>query len=218
RDNYTSFRIPLAQISGSISNPDNEEEIWYYKRQWKTKTKNSTTEVVKEKENTRYYPSMLYARQLEDEGKGLPKRWCKFGVDQNYVVQHDAVNKQVGWRWGVPDIMPVVMFARAYKEYLEDNAMLVKAYSRIAWQVRASNLGAANAASAAWQQTPTRDPITGELQTAGGTAVTGHGTELVPTALSASAVDFTKGEPLAAGVASGLEVSVDVILSKSSNS
>ena len=218
RDNHTMFRVPLMQIVGSVSNPDNNEEIWLYKREWTVKTKNGNTEEEKEATKTRYYPSLAYARVLEDSGKNMPTRWGKFGVDQKYVMQHTAVNKQIGWRWGTPDIMAVIYWAKAYKEYLEDNITLVKAYSRIAWQIKAASQGAANSAAAQWAQTPTRDPLTGELQDVGGTAVTGRLTEIVPTGLNASAVDFEGGTPLSAAVASGLEVSLDVILSSAENS
>ena len=139
-------------------------------------------------------------------------------MDQQYVIQHIAVNKQIGWRWGIPDIMPVIFWAKAYKEFLEDNLTLVKAYSRIAWQIKNSTTGGANAVSAQWTSTPTRDPITGEARSVGAALNTGQGTELVPTALNASEVKFDNGNPIAAAVAAGLEISLDVILSTSENS
>ena len=218
RDDFSAFRVPLAQIMGSISNPDNPEDVWFYKRQWKTKTKNANTEAEKEVENTLYYPSLSYARSLEDSGKSLPKRWGKIGVDQRYVIQHDSVNKQIGWRWGVPDVTAVLFLAKAYKEYLEDNITLVKAYSRIAMHIQAANKATANAASAQWTNTPVRDPITGEMSSTGGTVVTGAGTAINATGLAATQVDFSKGKSIAEGIAAGLEVSLDVILSNSSNS
>jgi hypothetical protein len=212
------FRIPLAQIAGSISNPDNNEEIWYYKRVWMVKKKHSVTEAVEEKEMTRWYPSMPYAKKLMDEGRNLPRRWGKFGVEQEYVIQHDTVNKQIGWRWGVPDIAAVIFFAKVYKEFLEDNVTMTKALSRIAIQIKEGTQGAANNAAAQWASTPVRDPLTGEMSSVGAAAFTGANTKIEATGLSASAVDFTNGEPLAAAIAAGLEISVDVVLSSSKNS
>lgn len=217
REDNSLFRVPLAQIVGSISNPDNDEEIWYFKREWEIKSKSRIDPdgVEQKVTKTLYYPTLRYATKLEDEGKELPKRWGKFGVDQSYVIQHDAVNKQIGWRWGLPDITAVIFYAKAYKEYLEDNITLVKAYSRIAWQVKTSSQGVANSAAAQYRSVPTRDPITGEVQSAGATAITGTGTELVPTALSGSNVDFTNGKPLAAAIAAGLSVPIDVVVPES---
>lgn len=214
RDDYSTFRVPLAQISGSISNPDDDEDIWYYKREWTTKKNSSANdgEVDNTKTNIRWYPSMQYAQRLEQEGKSLPKRWGKYGVDQNYVIQHIAVNRQIGWRWGVPDVMAVIYFAKAYKEFLEDNLTLVKAYSRIAMQIKTPTRAGANAAAAQYMSTPVRDPLTGEMSSVGATAITGSDTEIVATALSASEVKFDNGNTIAAAIAAGLDVSLNDVL------
>jgi len=212
RSDKPIIRIPLDQIVGRVSNPDNQEEVWYYKREWETKR--TLLDDGSEKVETKilYYPSMGYAKYLEDHNQGLPKRLAKFGVDQDYVVQHVAVNKQIGWSWGIPDIMPVIFFAKVYKEYLEDNVTLVKAYSRIAYQVQATSAGVANSAAAAYAKAPMRDPITGESLNIGGMAVTNTDTNLIPTALNASAVDFDSGEALAVAIAAGLQVSKTDVL------
>lgn len=208
-----AFRVPLDQIVGCVSNPLNREEIWYYKRQYDVVRTSSVTGQEVVETVTKYYPSASYYKSREAEGKGIPKRWGQTGVEQNYVIQHTAVNKQVGWRWGVPDIMAVIFWAMAYKEYLEDNAMLVKAYSRLAWQVKPSSAAGAQAAATQLRTPPTRDPLTGEQRNVGGTAINGLGGELSPVAATGSTVDFSKGSPLASAIASGLEVSLVVITS-----
>lgn len=208
----SAFRITLDEIEGVVANPIDKEEIWYYKREYTVQTVNSVTGEPNDKKSViKYYPSMSYYQKLQDQGKNLPRRWGKYGVEQNYVIQHVAVNKQVGWRWGVPDIMPVIFWAKAYKEYLEDNALLVKAYSRLAWQVKASSAGGAQAAAAQVMTPPSRDPMTGNLRDVGGTAIGGPGSELSPVAATGSSVDFSKGSPLASAIAAGLEVSLVVI-------
>lgn len=212
------IRVPLDEIVGKITNPDNKEEVWYYKRQWTVRRTTLADGSEKKDDKILYYPSIEYAQYLEDTNKALPKRFSNVGVEQKYVMQHIAVNKQVGWTWGVPDIMPVIYYAKAYKEYLEDNASLVKAYSRIAWQIKAQSAGAANATAASMARPPERDPLTGEVRSAGATAVTGTMTEMVAQGTNGSSVDFSKGEPLAAAIASGLEVSLDVIISSSQSS
>jgi len=212
-DGETSFRIVLDQITGSVSNPDDKEDIWYYKREWSVVTTNGTTGEQVTKNNVRWYPSMQYALKLEKQSKALPRRWGKAGVDQNFVIQHETVNKQVGWRWGVPDIMPVIFWAKAYKEYLEDNATLVKAYSRLAWQVKLPSGQAGPGIASQLMAPPSRDPMTGELRDVGGTMLGGGGVEMAPLATNASSIDFSKGAPLASAIASGLEVSMVVITS-----
>lgn len=209
----SAFRVTLDEIEGAVSNPMDKEEIWYYKRTYKIVVTSSLTGEQETREETKWYASLGYYQRLKELGKNLPKRWNKHGVEQNYVIQHTAVNKQVGWRWGVPDVLPVIFWAKAYKEYLEDNAMLVKAYSRLAWQVKVPNSQAGVVASAQVMAPPTRDPMTGELRNIGGTHVGTH--EVVPMPTSGSSVNFDNGSALASAIAAGLEVSKVVILSDS---
>lgn len=210
----TVLRIPLEQITNAVSNPEDFEEVWYYKRTYTVRKTSSINGQVTTDEVTRYYMSLPYYQKRQRQGKvGMPRRWKDAGVDQNYVMQHVAVNRQVGWRWGIPDVAAVVFWAKAYKEYLEDNAQLVKAYSRIAWQIKAQTQSGGQAAAAQVMTPPTRDPITGEQRNIGGTGVMGPGVEMTPTSVSSSQVDFSKGVPLASAIASGLEVSLVVITS-----
>lgn len=206
-------RVPLEQIMSAVSNPDDIEDIWYYRREWSVRKTDGSTGDVREVKMVKYYPSMEYYERLKKQNRNLPRRWRDAGVEQGYVIHHVAVNKQIGWRWGVPDVLPVVFWAKAYKEYLEDNATLVKAYSRIAWSIQAGSGQAAASAAAQVMTPPTRDPMTGELRNIGGTAVSGPGTVATPVAPTGSQVDFDKGSALAAAIASGLQVSKVVITS-----
>lgn len=209
----TAFRISLDQIEGAISNPLDIEEIWYYRREYTIKKTSGDTGNTKEEKVVKYYASMEYYQKLKKQDKNLPRRWKDAGVEQNYVIHHVAVNRQVGWRWGVPDIMPVIFWAKAYKEYLEDRASLVKAYGRLAWQIQGNSAAGAQAAGASVMAPPTRDPLTGDLRYVGGTAVTSPGVTATPLPSTGSDVDFDKGSALAAAIASGLQVSKVVITS-----
>lgn len=210
-ETMAGFRVPLDEIVGSVSNPVDKEDIWYFKREYTVLVTNRNTGEQETRTETKYYPSISYYQTLRLENRNLPRRWNKFGVEQNYVIQHTAVNKQVGWRWGVPDILPVIFWAKAYKEYLEDNAMLVKAYSRLAWSVKVPNNQAGVAASAQVMAAPTRDPMTGELRGVGGTSIGTH--EVVPIPANGSNVNFSNGSALASAIAAGLEISKVVITS-----
>lgn len=210
-DDETAFRIPLDQIMSAVSNPNDIEEVWYYRREWTTRKTNGDTGQVTDVKNIKYYPSMEYRQKLDKKARNLPRRWKDAGVEQNFVIHHVAVNKQVGWRWGVPDILPVIFWAKAYKEYLENNADLVKAYARLAWQIQSGTAAGAQAAGAQVMAPPTRDPLTGELRYVGGTAVTGPGTVASAMPATGSQVDFEKGSALAAAIAAGLQVSKTLI-------
>lgn len=206
----TIFRVPLDQIEGIVANPDDKEDIWFYKREYSITKTNSRTGIVNDVKKVEYYASISYYRTHDNQ---LPKNWNRVSVRQDFIMQHTTVNKQVGWRWGLPDIAPVIFWAKAYKEYLEDNATLVKAYSRLAWQVRSGSALGVQAASMQVMTPPTRDPLTGEMRDIGGTAIGGSGNSLQAMPATGSQVDFAKGSALASAIAAGLEVSKIVITS-----
>lgn len=206
------FRIPLDQISGAVSDKEDRETVIMYKRTWDEVT-TTTAGHTKTTEKIMYYPTIEYTQRRAAEGKSMHKTWRGNPVSADYVVHHMTVNKQVGWKWGLPDVMPVIFWARAYKEYLEDNALLVKAYSRLAWQYKSSSGTGQQAAASAIRRAPVRDNLTGELKDVGGAAVTGNGQEIIALPANGSSVNFENGSALAAAIASGLEVSKVVITS-----
>lgn len=208
-----AFRIPLEQIGGAVMHKTDNETIIYYKRVWEEITTDGRNGQTKSVTRIEYIPSLDYHYELEDTDTKLKKTWRGESINQDYVIHHMTVNKQVGWKWGLPDVFPVILWAKAYKEYLEDNALLVKAYSRLAWQYKSANKQGGNAAASAVRRMPTRDPISGELRDVGGSAVTGGGHDIVALPATGSTVDFDKGSALAAAIASGLEVSKVVITS-----
>lgn len=213
RGDDPAFRIPMHEITGSISNPDNNEEIWYIRREWSVKKSVAGEAEQQETKKEKYYPTLEYSKRVEEQNLILPRRFGKIGVEQNYVIHHLAVNKQIGWRWGLPDVTSAIFFARVYKEFLEDNVDLVKAFSRIAMQVKTGTQGAANSAYAALTQPRGRDPITGESVN-NPFAITGPETDIVATGLNAGQVNMDNGDPLAQGIAAAMNVPVDVVLGR----
>lgn len=205
------LRIPLDQIAGCVKNPDDEEEVWFYKRAWTYQKTDGRNGNMTEEDREVYYMTDAYVAQKGTSR--LPKNWRGKPVESDYTMHHMAVNKQVGWVWGAPDILPVIFWAKVYKEYLEDSATLVKAYNRVAWQAKSGTAAGANAAAAQLMRPPTRDPITGEQKNVGATSVMGMGTDLQALPPTGSQVDFDKGSALASAIAAGLGVSKVVILS-----
>lgn len=194
-------RIPMWQITGQISNPENSEEIWFYRREWNTVTTNAATEQETVKNNIVYYPAADY-----DEAYGKPSQFRGKQVIWDSAIAAHSVNKQVGWRWGVPDLLPVMFWAKAHKEFLENQATLVKAYSRFAFKVTSPTANGTKSAATKIGTAPTLDPMTGEPQSVGGTAVMGMGTTISSLGRTGGSVDFKAGLPLAGYVAAGLGV------------
>jgi hypothetical protein len=206
-------RIPMRQITGTISNPDNSEEIWFYKREWKTVVTKAVSHQEDVKDNTVYYPAIDY-----DEANGKPRQFKgkKVNWDGQRIAAH-SVNKQTGWKWGVPDLLSVIFWAKAHKEFLECQATLVKAYSRFAWKVAAPTAANAKAAATKVGTAPAIDPLTGQPQAVGATAVTGQGTTISSVGRTGGSVDFEAGLPLAGYVAAGLNVPLNELTADAGN-
>lgn len=194
-------RIPMREITGTVSNPENKEDIWFYKREWTQSTTNFRTGQTTEEALIAWFPATDY-----DIENGKPFKINGKPVVWNSAILHNTANKQIGWRWGAPDLMSVIFWTKAYKEFLENSATLVKAYSRFAFKITAPNKGGVQAAATKVATLPSRNEFTGEVQNVGGTAVMGMGATMSTVGRTAGSVDFSAGLPLAAMVAAGLEI------------
>lgn len=132
-------------------------------------------------------------------------------VDNTKVLVHVPFNRLTGWRWGIPDVLPAVWWTKAYKEYLENCATLTKAYARFAWKVTSDKSRSVRRTAAAVAQTPRADPATGAPLNVGASAVLGAGQDLSSVGGNTK-VDFDSGRPLAAMIASALDVPLPALL------
>jgi hypothetical protein len=205
-------RVPLWQITGTVSDPDNPEDVWFYRREWATTVTNVATEQETTSTNIEYFPAIDY-----DTANGTPSQFKGKRVNWGSRIAAHSVNKQTGWKWGVPDILPVMFWAKAHKEFLESQATLVKAYSRFAWKVAAPTAANARAASTKVGTAPSIDPMTGQPQGVGATAVTGQGTTISSVGRTGGSVDFEAGLPLAGYVAAGLSVPLTELTADAGN-
>lgn len=191
-------RIPFNEITGIVTDPDDAEQIRYYRRSWTRYEQELNSSSPKAMEMHRWYPADTY----EPRGGRFVSKIQNQPVDAGYRMFACRVNRRAGQQWGVPDAFPALPWAHAYNDYLKDGARMLKALSMFAWQLKAkSKSGATNAAAAI--------ATTG---TVGSTAVTGTDMELSQMP-RANAVDLTNGRPLGSMVASALEVSVVALLS-----
>ena len=212
RQDPTAVRIPFKQITAHYCNPENPEEVWFYRREWTEKVTLADGS-VKVTEKKVWIPSDFYE---VPRGKRKPQTIQKIKIDWSGALIDHTVNKQVGWRWGAPDAMSVIFWAKAHKEFLEDQARLVKAYSRFAFKATAPTPKAVKAvATKIGGQTGEAIPHSDRTDI-GGTAVVAPGGNLQAIGRTSGSVDFSAGLPLASYVAAGLEVPLTDLLSDSS--
>lgn len=191
-------RIPFSEITGVVTDPDDQEQVRYYRRSWTRYEQELNSSAPKPVQISRWYPADTY----EPAGGRFVSKIQNQPVDANYKMFASKVNRRAGQIWGVPDAFPALPWAHAYNEYLKDGSRMLKALSMFAWQLKAKTKAGATAA-AATIATPAN---------AGSTAVTGADMELSSMPRSGS-VNLNDGRALGSMVASALEVSVVALLS-----
>jgi hypothetical protein len=185
-------RIPLNEITGWVTDPDDAETIFFIRRSWSRKNIDGNAQ-----ERHEWYPVDTYTGARSTRIiQGQPVNYAK-------TMFPFMVNKRAGNVWGVPDCFSAYPWAYAYNEYLKDGSRILKSLSMFAWQLKSkSKTGATSAAATI--ATPS---------TAGSTAILGADMELSALPRTSNSVDLGNGKPLAAMVASALEVSVIALLS-----
>ena len=194
-------RVPLAEITGLVHNPEFKDDIWFYRRTYTVTTTDETGQTNVENREV-YYPAIGFRGSV-------PAAIGKIPVDPRKRIEHTAVNRQTGWRWGIPDMFGAVYWSKAYKEYLEANYTLSKALARLAFKVSSPTARGQGKARAKMAQPVSR-------QEAGSTALLGAGQDLQAINKSGSGIDFKAGTPLAAMVAAALDVPLSVLLTDGS--
>lgn len=206
RESQTGMRIPIDEITDTLSSPDNFEEVWFYKRSWSHNKIDENGQVLSEKREV-YYPTDMY---YDAGNENAPRKIGTVPVDESKVMIDHKVNAQTGWRFGTPDAMAVVFWAKAHKDFLEDQAALVKSYSKFAFKVTSPQPEGVKAAAA--QVASSQD------HGAGGIAAMAEGSNLQAVGRTAGSVNFEVGKPLAGYVAAGLSVPLQDVLADGSES
>jgi hypothetical protein len=200
--------IPTDEIADVICNPDDASEPWYYHRRWYRNDLNIATGTVMPTAQECYYPAVGY----RPVGAAKPRVINNWPVRWDAPVIHVAVNRPEGWKFGIPDAYAALDWAKAYKEFLEDWARLVRSLSRFAFKATAPATKAAQVRTAL-AAAPSRDRITGQPNEAGATAVLSPDVALEAISKSGATIDSDSGRPLATMAAAALDVPVTMLLS-----
>jgi hypothetical protein len=63
-------------------------------------------------------------------------------------ILHVPVNRLDGWKYGIPDVYASIAWARMYRDFLVDWALLTKSLSKFAWKATGGTKSRAQAAAA----------------------------------------------------------------------
>lgn len=183
--------ISFDEIADKVTAPGDKLVTHYYRREW-------TEGRV---EHVEYYPDIRYRPNQR------PRRYVV--GDQSYLINWDMPILHVmdngldGWKYGIGDAYAAVPWATAYKEFLEDWVLLIKALSRIAFQISSKKNPASQKARAALNM--------GALP-AGSAAVMSEGQSIEAVPKSGATIDSESGRPVATMVAAALGVPVTILM------
>jgi hypothetical protein len=194
------MRISLEEITAVMTDPDNNEVIWAVRREWiQRNNANVADQTVVRWYYTDAFPNRV-TPTIVVNGKVEP-------VDTTKTMYYHGFNRQIGWTFGIPDALPVLAWAKLYREFLENGTIMTKALAQFAYKVSSkTRSGVTNAAA----KIAVAD---GNTNRVGATAAMGADTDLMPMPRAGAGYDFDAGKPIAAMIASGLEVSIVALLS-----
>lgn len=187
---FTQVRtIDPMEITDQVTNPEDESETWFYRRDYVVRSGEHSWD-----EQTMWYPAIGYKpTQRQTNLYGHPINWAA-------PVYHVKANPH--GLWGIPDAFAALPWARAYKEFLEDWATLMKALSRIAWRISGKK-GAAQQARRALQ----------DISEAGQGFASDPSTQIEAVPKTGATIDAESGRPLATMIAAALGIPVTTLMS-----
>ncbi len=188
-------RVPVKEITDLITNPDFSEEVWAWKREWQHTNQSGKTEP----KQTWYYTDdcpLPQAKRARTQIQKVP-------VDHTQVFVVHSVNRQIGWPLGIPDAVAAVVWAKLYSEFLKHGYIMSRALASIAFRATVATKAAGESASMKLANT----------NGAGNTAVMGAANSLTALPTAGRGYDFDSGRPIAAMVATAVQVSIVHLLS-----
>ena len=188
--------IPVTQVVDIVTNPEDAEEAWFYKRTWTANEVLSAATGAKTRPVTKtvYYPALGFRPNRR------PRTWDGHPIEWDTPVLHIAVNRPEGSLRGTPDVLAALPWAEGYKDFLTDWARLVKALSRFAFQATVKGRRGAAAARERITAGPAGDGQIGQ------TAIVGEGQKLEAIGKTGATIDSRSGFPMAAMTAAALDI------------
>lgn len=192
--------VSFDEVSDVICNPDDKDDPWFYLREYDQTTIGPTgVQIVKRVRE--YHPALNHrpARKMRKIGDD--------SIVWDVPFLHIKVNALDGWKFGIGDAYAALPWARLYRDFLGDWAVLVKALSQFAFKVSGGSAGKADQLRQAIARA-TRDGVP-----VGSTAALDAGTTMEAIPKTGATIDSESGKPLAAMVAASLGVPVTLLLS-----
>lgn len=193
--------LPFDEVVEIISDPEDAKAAWYYVRSWMEKGLASDGRRVTRSRKA-CYPDWQYNPKVKPAKIGGAE--VKWGTP----VYHVKTGGMSGWKFGVSEVYAAIDWARAYKEFLEDVASLMRAYSRFAWKrITKGGKKAIAAERAKLASTLGTGGTSGETNpppVTGAMAFLGEGTDLQPMQVRGASISPDDGRRLLLMVAAAV--------------
>jgi len=134
--------IPIDEVTDMITNPEDKKEVWFYKREWIEVRFDQTNGNTETQNKTAYYPDWEYRPDT------MPTKIGTYEVI-NVPVYHVKIGGFSDWKFGVPEILSALDWAKSYTKFLKNWAALMQVYARFALKITTSGGSAGIATSKA---------------------------------------------------------------------
>lgn len=185
--------LPFDEIVEVITAPGDRGTVHYYRRRWREGNV----------DHEELYPSLRYRPQIRQKYFQDTPQGPELKINWDSPVYHMHDNGLDGWQFGIGDAYAALPWARAYKEFLEDWTLLVKALSQIAYKM-VPKKGVAS------QQARQAANVMGTLP-AGSTAVMTEDQDMVAMPKSGATIDSESGRPVQTMIAAALGLPVTTL-------
>lgn len=118
--------IEATEIQDIITDPDDSETHWYYRRNWANRVFDEANGTIRTEDRNRWYPALGY------EPTTKPPTIGGYEVDWDHPVLHRKCGHVSHWLFGCPIIYPALDWARASRKFLEACATVKQSLAQIA--------------------------------------------------------------------------------------
>lgn len=185
--------LPFEEITEKITAPGDRATTHYYVREW---TEGTT-------QHKELYPDIRYRPQIRSKTYRATTSDDNIKINWDAPVYHLHDNGLDGWAFGIGDAYAALPWARAYKEFLEDWTLLVKALSKIAYKA-VPKKGAASQQARAGLAGMANAP-------AGSTVAMSEGQTLEAVPKTGATIDAESGRPVLSMIAAALGIPVTIL-------
>lgn len=180
--------IPFEEIDDILCDPDDVRTPRYYLRTWTEQRMDTQSGALSYEQRQAYYPDWRYDPVAKPESiGGRPVMW-------DTALCHVKVGGYAHWKFGLSEVYASIDWAKAYKEFLEDWASIVRAYRKFAFQL--TQPGGKTAIQAAKAKLESGAPVTNPAPVAGSTFIAGEGVKLEAVRTNGATVSAEDGRRL----------------------